>query len=80
MANFYRDTFLCLFLLTRLSSVLSALYPTQPVANTVFYCGNSALVTWVDTRHKPHVAGLGDLTIKLHTSQDVCFFADVWRY
>ncbi|KAL9709586.1 hypothetical protein Ac2012v2_007325 [Leucoagaricus gongylophorus] len=70
MANFYRDTFLCLFLLTRLSSVLSALYPTQPVANTVFYCGNSALVTWVDTRHKPHVAGLGDLTIKLHTSQD----------
>jgi len=76
MASFYRDTFFCLFLLSRLSSVLSALYPTQPVADTVFYCGGFALVTWVDTRHKPHVAELGNLTIKLHTSQDVCDSAD----
>jgi len=76
MASFYWNTFLCLFLLTRLSSVLSALYPTEPVADTIFYCGSFALVTWVDTRHKPHVAGLGNLTIKLHTSQDVCASAD----
>ncbi|KAJ3561498.1 hypothetical protein NP233_g10159 [Leucocoprinus birnbaumii] len=70
MANFYWHLYLLSVLLSKLSGVLSALYPTQPVANTVFYCGDSALITWVDTHRKPHVTGLGALSIKLYTTED----------
>jgi hypothetical protein len=73
MAHFYWQLYLLSLVFSNLSpGVLSALWPTQPVADTVFFCGDSALITWVDTRRKPHVADLGPLTIKLYTNEDVC--------
>lgn len=68
----YLSGVVLLLVLCNLSGVLSALYPTQPVAKTVYATGNSALVTWSDDAHAPHVPELGALKIELYTAQAVC--------
>ncbi|XP_006456261.1 hypothetical protein AGABI2DRAFT_122173 [Agaricus bisporus var. bisporus H97] len=67
----YLSGVILLVILCHLSGALAALYPTQPVAKTVFATGSSALVTWKDDTHVPHVYDLGDLVIKLYTAQAV---------
>jgi hypothetical protein len=60
-----------LVILCHLSGALAALYPTQPVAKTIYATGSSALVTWKDDTRDPHVSELGPLMIKLFTAQAV---------
>jgi hypothetical protein len=67
----YLSGVILLVILCHLSGALAALYPTQPVAKTVYATGSSALVTWKDDARDPHVSELGPLVIKLYTAQAV---------
>ncbi|KAJ7779183.1 hypothetical protein B0H16DRAFT_808218 [Mycena metata] len=69
-AAFYRLTmryiFAMLLACSNLQIALASLYPTRPTATSVFSPGTQNL-RWIDTKHRPHVAELGPLTIDLCT-------------
>src|SRR6202035_1886253 len=59
--------YLAAIVLASTNSVSAALYPTRPVASTVFTTGQSEDVTWRDDRMKPHLWDLGPMDIDLFT-------------
>ncbi|KAI0795003.1 hypothetical protein C8Q75DRAFT_748511 [Abortiporus biennis] len=57
---------LLLVLVSAVVSVSGALYPTRPVASTVWSAGHSQSVTWLNDKHKPSIRDMGYLDIKLY--------------
>lgn len=47
------------------SSVEAGLYPTQPIAKTVFRAGAWNTITWIDSGDKPRLNELGRIQIEL---------------
>jgi hypothetical protein len=63
-----------IFAVTALTtSVSAALYPTQPVADTVYSPGQLALVTWIDDGQKPHLKDMGPVKLDLYHGKHVSF-------
>jgi len=48
-----------------------SLYPTQPIQDTVYYAGETALTTWIDDGISPLLSDMGRIVIQLYTSTDV---------
>ncbi|KAF9449140.1 hypothetical protein P691DRAFT_812935 [Macrolepiota fuliginosa MF-IS2] len=76
--NYWNMRILMGVVLCNVTVVLSALYPTQPVAATVFYSGRAAMIEWIDDDRKPRISDIGALAIKLATACDVGFTC-LWR-
>ena len=55
-----------------LGGVLASLYPTSPVADTVYGAGRQNLVEWIDDSPKPHLYEISVLKIDLYLDNDVC--------
>ncbi|KAI5118369.1 hypothetical protein M0805_008697 [Coniferiporia weirii] len=49
----------------------AGLFPTQPIAKTIFYSGAWNNVTWIDTESKPHLHELGGMLMELWTDADL---------
>ena len=45
--------------------VLASVYPTQPVANTVYTSGQLAQITWTDDERAPRLIDMGLMEINL---------------
>ena len=50
---------------------LASLYPTSPVANTVYDAGRQNLVEWIDDDPTPHLHELSVLKVDLYCDNDV---------
>lgn len=62
----------CLSLLILGSTMTQAsLYPTQPIAKTVFRAGHLNNVTWIDSPSEPSLAKMGPMKIALCMENDV---------
>ena len=48
--------------------VLASVYPTQPVADTVYTSGQLAQVTWTDDGRAPRLRDMGLMEIDLYAS------------
>lgn len=55
-----------------LSGVLASLYPTNPVAGTVFDAGRQNLVEWIDDDPLPRLHEISVLKVDLYHDDDVC--------
>lgn len=51
---------------------LASLYPTSPVAGTVYDAGRQNLIEWVDDDPKPHLDEISVLKVDLYSNDDVC--------
>ena len=54
-----------------LGGALASLYPTSPVAGTVYGAGRQNLVEWVDDNPTPHLYEISVLKIDLYLDNDV---------
>ncbi|KAG1874816.1 hypothetical protein F4604DRAFT_1955217 [Suillus subluteus] len=57
-------------MLLTLRLVSASLYPTQPIQNTVYYSGQSALTSWIDDGTYPPLSDMGGITIQLYCDSD----------
>jgi hypothetical protein len=73
---FCAQTFLVVSLV--LGSALASLYPTSPVAGTVYDAGRHNLVEWVDDGPAPHLNEISVLKIDLYQDNDVCLSDLSW--
>lgn len=53
------------------TSVKASLYPTQPVADTIFRAGQSVALSWIDMGSSPSIEDTGKMDIKLYVANDV---------
>lgn len=60
------------------SSALGSLYPTSPVAGTVYDAGRQNLVEWIDDDPTPHLYEISVLKIDLYHDNDVCLSGLSW--
>lgn len=60
------------------SSALASLYPTSPVAGTVYDAGRQNLVEWIDDDPKPHLYEISVLKVDLYHDNDVCLSCLSW--
>ena len=60
------------------SSALGSLYPTSPVAGTVYDAGRQNLVEWIDDDPTPHLYEISVLRIDLYHDNDVCLSGLSW--
>jgi len=58
----------CLVLLA--AGALGNIYPTRPVANTVFSAGRTNSVTWINDGARPPLQQLGPMSIELYVGGD----------
>jgi len=49
------------------ASTFAMLYPTRPVANTVYEAGKEATLAWIDDGASPHLDGLPKLQLDLYS-------------
>lgn len=59
------DKRLLLLALLPAQAALGGLYPTNPVANTVWSAGRMTKISWVDDGTLPTLAAMGPLSIEL---------------
>ncbi|KAG1813667.1 uncharacterized protein BJ212DRAFT_1588642 [Suillus subaureus] len=59
-----------LMTLLTLKLVSASLYPIQPIQNTVYYSGQSALTKWIDDGTYPLLTDMGGITIELYCDSD----------
>ncbi|GBE84629.1 predicted protein [Sparassis crispa] len=52
------------------ASVAANIYPTRPIANTIFSAGRSSSVTWINDRSHPSVQDMGPISIELYVAGD----------
>lgn len=73
--------FFVILLLALLTPVSASLYPTQPIQNTVYYAGQTALTNWTDDGTYPLLNNMGGITIQLYCDSDVrsSFLGDTTR-
>ena len=57
---------------------LASLYPTSPVADTVYDAGRQNLVQWIDDDPSPHLHEISVLKIDLYHANDVCLSGPSW--
>ena len=57
---------------------LASLYPTSPVANTVYDAGRQNLVEWIDDDLLPHLHEISVLKVDLYHDNDVCLSSLSW--
>ncbi|KZT70569.1 hypothetical protein DAEQUDRAFT_810471 [Daedalea quercina L-15889] len=57
-------------LLLVVSSVAASLYPTRPIANTVFSAGRMSTITWINDDTQPSVSQMGPVRIDLFSGDD----------
>ncbi|KAG1786916.1 uncharacterized protein HD556DRAFT_1247500 [Suillus plorans] len=62
--------FSVILLLALLTPVSASLYPTQPIQNTVYYAGQTALTGWIDDGTYPLLNNMGGITIQLYCDSD----------
>ena len=60
--------------------VLASLYPTSPVADTVYGAGRQNLVEWIDDEPKPNLYEISVLKIDLYHDNDVCLADLPWLW
>ena len=60
------------------SSALASLYPTSPVADTIYDAGRQNLVEWTDDDPTPHLYDISVLKIDMYLNNDVCLFGLAW--
>jgi len=60
------------------SSALASLYPTSPVAGTVYDAGRQNLVEWIDDDPTPHLYEISVLKVDLYHDNDVCLSGLSW--
>ena len=60
-----------LALLLLVSSAAAALYPTRPIASTVFSAGRMSTITWIDDGTAPSLPQIGPVRIDLFSGDDV---------
>ncbi|KAG0702625.1 hypothetical protein DFH29DRAFT_490849 [Suillus ampliporus] len=53
-----------------LTLVSASLYPIQPVQNTVYYAGESAVTRWIDDGTFPLLSDMGGISIQLYCDSD----------
>ena len=63
-----------------LGGVLASLYPTSPVAETIYGAGRQNLVEWIDDNPKPHLYEISVLKIDLYHDNDVCLSGLSWLW
>jgi hypothetical protein len=63
-------TFLCLDLLAGLG-VLASLYPTKPVASTIYIAGQAAEVSWTEDGKTPLLNATAGVRIDLYAGNNV---------
>jgi hypothetical protein len=61
--------FLFLFQLSTVR-VLASVYPTKPIAGTVFTSGKDAQITWKDDGRAPRLKDMGLMTIDLYATSE----------
>lgn len=59
-------------------SALASLYPTNPVADTVYDAGRQNLVEWADDDPTPHLYEISVLKVDLYHDDDVCLSGLSW--
>ncbi|KAG1730719.1 hypothetical protein EDD22DRAFT_973951 [Suillus occidentalis] len=57
-------------LLALFTLVSASLYPVQPIQNTVYYAGQTALTRWIDDGTYPLLTDMGGITIQLYGNSD----------
>ncbi|KAG1853291.1 hypothetical protein C8R48DRAFT_723493 [Suillus tomentosus] len=62
--------FSVILLLALLTPVSASLYPIQPIQNTVYYAGQTALTNWIDDGTYPLLNNMGGITIQLYCDSD----------
>ncbi|KAG2095137.1 uncharacterized protein F5147DRAFT_584744 [Suillus discolor] len=62
--------FVVVLLLALLTPVSASLYPIQPIQNTVYYAGQTALTSWIDDGTYPPLNNMGGITIQLYCDSD----------
>lgn len=69
-----------IFLISSLvfGGVLASLYPTSPVADTVYDAGRQNLVEWIDDDPLPHLNEISVLKVDLYHDNDVCLSSLSW--
>ena len=66
-----------LSLLVLVSSAAAALYPTRPIASTVFSAGRMSTITWIDDGTAPSLSQIGPMRIDLYYGDDVSVAAQL---
>lgn len=66
----YSKVFLAVLALS-VHAVSAGLYPTQPIAKTVFRGAQMNNVTWVDSESKPTMYALGKIRMELYVDNTV---------
>jgi len=61
-----------------LGSALASLYPTSPVAGTVYDAGRQNSVEWIDDDPTPHLYEISVLKVDLYHDNDVCLSGLFW--
>lgn len=59
--------FLFSLVFANLSLVACGLYPTQPIASTVFTVGDWNQVKWIDDSRKPHLSELKPCSLQVYS-------------
>ena len=60
-----------ILLLVAALSVSAALYPTEPVASTIFIGGHQAQIVWREDGKMPALSKIGALELQLQTGNGV---------
>lgn len=71
--------FSVLSLLLLVSSATAGLYPTRPIASTVFSAGRLSTITWINNDDAPTLSQIGPVRIDLFSGDDVSIAAGL-RY
>jgi hypothetical protein len=61
-----------------LGGALASLYPTSPVADTVYDAGRQNLVEWIDDDPLPHLHEISVLKVDLYHDNDVRLSSLPW--
>lgn len=65
------------WLLLLVSSAAAGLYPTRPIASTVFSAGRMSTITWINDDTEPTLSQIGPVRIDLFTGDDVSVAAQL---
>ncbi|KAG2753737.1 hypothetical protein P692DRAFT_20721588 [Suillus brevipes Sb2] len=66
----FHGVLLVTVLLALLALVSASLYPVQPIQNTVYYAGQTALTRWIEDGTYPLLTNMGGVTIQLYGNSD----------
>ncbi|KAG1732847.1 uncharacterized protein EDB91DRAFT_1348938 [Suillus paluster] len=66
----FHGVFLATLTLAILTLVSASLYPIQPIQNTVYYAGETALTRWIEDGSFPLLSDMGGITIQLYCDDD----------